>query len=128
MFASLIENLELWQKVLSFIGVGATVLFTFVKIRTSFKTFESKDKKIDVEDNLIEVLHKEFTRINSELELARQRQEELRNSVHDQNLKLNQMEFLLLRAYNLLVHSGIEIPLEMKTSVENMLNGVDNGG
>ena len=116
-----LNQLDLGQKLMGGLTAFVGILFGAQKLKSFWKRESVENSKINIEKTLIDSLHEEFIRINTELESARGRQDELNNLIHTQTLKINRMEFMMLKMYMLLTHNEIEIPEDLKDHLDGII-------
>lgn len=116
-----LEQLDLGHKLMGGLTAFVGILFGAQKLKSFWKREGVENSKINIEKTLIDSLHEEFIRINTELESARGRQDELNNLIHTQTLKINRMEFMMLKMYMLLTHNEIEIPEDLKDHLDGII-------
>ena len=92
------------------------------KVMTMFKRGKVDDAKVDAEQTIVISLHEELKRISDELEDARKRQSEMNELIHLQAVKLTRMEVLLIRMYGLITHNNIQMPEDLKTHIDEIVN------
>lgn len=98
------------------------VVFGIQKAMTFWKKGEVEQAGVGASKSVIDGLHEEFKRINTELDTARTRQEEMNQMIHQQAVKLTRMELLLYRMYGLLNNNNIMIPDDLRSHMNELLS------
>lgn len=118
----MLDGLDISEKTTALVAGLLGIVFGVQKAISFWKKGEVDQSKISAEKSVIDSLHNEFKRINTELEEARERQKEMNELIHQQAVKLTRMEMLMMRMYNLLTHNNVTIPDDLKGHMAELMN------
>jgi len=118
----MLDGLDISEKTTALVAGLLGIVFGLQKAISFWKKGEVDQSKISAEITVIDSLHNEFKRINTELEEARDRQKEMNELIHQQAVKLTRMEMLMMRMYSLLTHNNVPIPDDLRGHMSELMN------
>ena len=117
----MLDGLDISEKTTALVAGLLGIVFGVQKAISFWKKGEVDQSKISAEKSVIDSLHNEFKRINTELEEARERQKEMNELIHQQAVKLTRMEMLMMRMYNLLTNNNVPIPDDLRGHMDELM-------